>query len=198
MRQEQALKKEARKAAQEIVALPPSVRGKVQIRGEIPPEYAKLVERGREILAAYVHPGLLPKPLTVERGTGTRAKAGRGGMKLVPTSTAKTFVHEGLHLVEESHPEVLAACQEFLRSRTQGETPEPLDVLTGNADYKGEYAYKDRWKELGGDHYCGKIDTGSTEILTMGLPRLHRDPARFAREDPEYFSFVVNTLRMWK
>jgi len=100
----------------------------------------------------------------------------------------------------------MRSCETILPARSKGKAegvssaspPEPLDVLTGNADYKGEYAYKDRWKELGGDHYCGKIDTGSTEILSMGLPRLHRDPARFAREDPEYFSFVVNTLRMWK
>ena len=56
--------------------------------------------------------------------------------------------------------------------------------------------YKDKWVDRDGDAYSGK-DYGerATEILTMGIERLHADPIKFYRSDPEYFEFVVKTLQ---
>ncbi|EDY18428.1 hypothetical protein CfE428DRAFT_4212 [Chthoniobacter flavus Ellin428] len=59
-----------------------------------------------------------------------------------------------------------------------------------------EVAIEDHFKDFGGDAYAGrKYPDKSTEVLTMGIERLHADPALFAEQDPEYFTFVVNTLR---
>jgi len=42
-----------------------------------------------------------------------------------------------------------------------------------------------------------KAMVSATEILTTGMKRLHSDPLLFLRTDPEFFSFVVKTLRDW-
>ncbi|MCX6848226.1 MAG: hypothetical protein NTY98_04845 [Verrucomicrobia bacterium] len=56
---------------------------------------------------------------------------------------------------------------------------------------------KDRFEELGGKHYMGRFYPGAdgTEILTMGIERLHRGPVDFYVNDPEYFEFVIKTLQ---
>ncbi len=35
----------------------------------------------------------------------------------------------------------------------------------------------------------------ATELLTMGIERLHRNPVEFYINDPEYFEFVMRTLQ---
>ena len=87
--------------------------------------------------------------------------------------------------------------RDFLLKRSNGEKAQKLSKLTGNKRYKAnEIAYKDKWVDRGGDAYSGK-DYGdrATEILTMGIERLHEDPVKFYRSDPEYFEFVVKTLQ---
>ena len=49
------------------------------------------------------------------------------------------------------------------------------------------------------DPYCGKEyrkngQRTATEVLTMGVERLLDDPAEFAKQDRDYFNFVVTTL----
>jgi len=59
--------------------------------------------------------------------------------------------------------------------------------------------FVDEWAQRGGRDYTGREygKTGNAEILSEGIVRLHRDPLLFAEQDPEYFSFVVNTLNKW-
>jgi hypothetical protein len=54
-------------------------------------------------------------------------------------------------------------------------------------------------KAFGGDkergRYAGKDYHGKyTEVVSMGLEQLHRDPVKFAKDDPEYFNFVMGAL----
>ena len=108
------------------------------------------------------------------------------------------MAHETTHATEQQNPEVLAAAKAFLARRTRGETPQLLSKLTGNPNFRPhELALKDRFAELGGSHYCGKVDPDCTEILTEGIVRLHLDPYNFWRQDEDYFFFVVKTLRKW-
>ena len=68
--------------------------------------------------------------------------------------------------------------------------------------------FEDHWIALGGDAYSGKYDgplgkddpgaASTTELLTKGIERLHKNPALFAATDPEYFTFTINSLRdLW-
>ena len=108
-------------------------------------------------------------------------------------------VHEIMHHLEHENPALYKAAKAFRKSRAKGETAQKLSVLTGNPNYDdGEVAYKDKWAERGGDHYCGKEyneESHATEILTMGIERLFNDPIGFAKDDPDYFQFLIRTLQ---
>ncbi len=84
------------------------------------------------------------------------------------------------------------------------EAPQKLSLLTGNSGYSDdEVAIEDSWEANGGTVYSGKVYhpgkiialSDCTEILSIGLERLFRDPYDFAKKDPEYFDFVVSVLR---
>ena len=61
--------------------------------------------------------------------------------------------------------------------------------------------FRDKWWARGGDHYTGRFyadNSGNiigTEVLTTGLQRLHTSPIEFFTSDPEFFDFVITTLR---
>lgn len=67
-------------------------------------------------------------------------------------------------------------------------------------DEKGN---KDSWEELvkitnnpSTPYYIGKTYDGRyTEVITEGVEILYADPVAFAKADPEYFKFIVGTLR---
>jgi len=109
---------------------------------------------------------------------------------------ASVVAHEITHLIERNTKTVTAASRGFLSKRANGETAKQLKRLAPGLGYKAnEKAFKDKWEELGGDVYTGKDYPISTEILTMGIERLHANPAKFYQTDPEYFEFVVKTLQ---
>ena len=132
--------------------------------------------------------------------------------------------HEAVHGLELSNPELNARSIDFLVKRGGNEEPQPLYKLTGISGYGAdEYAFKDSFVEKGNDAYCGKAYANreqggfgkkkqrdvfmalsteekkqrirTTDLLTMGVERVINDAAKFAREDPEYFKFVLTTLR---
>lgn len=117
-------------------------------------------------------------------------------------------VHELGHLLDRNQE--LAKTVAFLGRRAGTETTRKLADLTGIASYDpGEVAWKDKFA----DEYMGKLyayrnvgpgkqfgdyaasDFHATEILSMGIERLYRNPLGFAREDPEYFKFIFDLLR---
>jgi SPP1 gp7 family putative phage head morphogenesis protein len=111
---------------------------------------------------------------------------------------ATTVIHEMGHVVEGRNPAALARSLAFRASRTVGETPRWLGPGYG----RGEIALDDQWVTKGGHLYSGKVylnrRTGedfATEILSMGMQRLYEDPAEFFARDPDYFEFVVDSLR---
>lgn len=105
------------------------------------------------------------------------------------------------------------------------ELPQSLRRLTGDNYHPSEYTIEDKFKTLGGDHYAGKLylnkvmqevdksiewkqniydrmsltqlkkAIASTEILSSGIERLISNPILFRAQDPEYFNFVLKTLR---
>lgn len=109
-------------------------------------------------------------------------------------------IHEYTHFLERNNSKMLANSLAFAEYRTKGENYERLSKLTGSNGYKGnEIAKKDSFFSP----YCGKIysqdqeyrTASASEIMSMGVERLFREPAKFAKEDREYFDFVVANLR---
>lgn len=143
-----------------------------------------------KLYAARVFPD---RPLTVNATRSRRSYHQTGALFLSASCDASTGVHEASHFVEFGNSHVHERCLEFLRYRTAGEAARPLRQITGNTNYRpNEMARPDKFF----NPYCGK-DYGdrATEILSMGVERLTRDPKGFYNTDPEYFNFCVGILR---
>ena len=116
-----------------------------------------------------------------------------------PESSRKlsTGIHESMHWLEDFNAHVHKRCVEFLEHRCKGETPQSLRRLTGLGYRPTEKARPDNFFSP----YCGKdyVDINgnryATEVLSMGVEQMLRGPAAFAKQDPEYFNFVVSVLK---
>lgn len=108
------------------------------------------------------------------------------------------LVHELGHVIEEKIPEYHEVAIEFFEKRTQGETPQKMSDLTGNPNYNSyEIAMKDDfihpymgkiYKDQNGEYY-------GSEIISMGLEYMWRDPSDFAQRDPDYFDFIFELVQ---
>ena len=123
-----------------------------------------------------------------------RSFYGRGGVYMADRAPVEVVVHEAAHWLEESDPKIHDKVQKFFESRTAGEKWQKLSELTGNSNYgDNEVAKPDKWPKP----YMGKKANSSknSEILSMGMEMMYKDPAGFAKTDSEYFAFIHNTLR---
>lgn len=117
----------------------------------------------------------------------------------------ETVVHEVGHSLEQS-AQVHELAKGFLAKRVEGQRFEPMSKFSD--------AFPKKTKELAADGgfakawegvvpaatqnlyggYTGKFYGNNTEILSMGVELMYRDPIRFAQNDPEYFQFVAGVL----
>jgi hypothetical protein len=188
--------------AREIVSIPASERGQLQIRYDYGGKQIKdhpTVVDGIKIVERYTSKGLLPKVYLGKLKDGERAFARpedpSGAIFVAKDSGSSVFAHEVTHITEVQSG-LLDKAKNFLAKRAEGEPPRSLKELTGIDQYEDyEVAYKDKWVEKGGNDYSGKVYSDATEILTMGIERLHANPAKFYETDPEYFEFVIRTIQ---
>jgi len=117
----------------------------------------------------------------------------RHQMNARDTTSARTIVHELAHTLEFDDPRVLRASLDFIARRTAGESYQKLSKITGNTFYKDdEIAKPDKFISP----YIGKDYGGqATEVISMGVEHLYAEPERLAREDPDYFDFMLRVLR---
>jgi hypothetical protein len=124
----------------------------------------------------------------------------------------RTIVHELGHWLESVSPEMHKRAGEFLKRRAGKELPKRLSVLTGNARYRDdELAVKDDFKDpYVGKYYGlnlrdlaggkqGKVNWNTmyaSEVISMGVEYLYSDPVKFAKDDPDYFDFMFDVLRV--
>lgn len=110
-----------------------------------------------------------------------------------------TQIHEYMHFIEDNNVDMLANSIAFLEYRTKGEKAYKMNKLTNSRAYGAdEISKKDNFFNA----YCGKIYDSSgdyrkvkaTELMSMGVERLFKDPVNFYEEDKEYFTFVLWNL----
>ena len=124
------------------------------------------------------------------------------GIYLTKKHPTRTFVHEIGHGLEDKIPGAQDKANEFRRMRIARSNKQNVKLIDQFPDHgysEDEVGNEDDWKEsLFGDQrfYVGKrYERGPTEVMTMGLERLYENPAQFAREDPEYFKFIVGVIQ---
>jgi hypothetical protein len=169
-----------------------------------------IVRRGADHVSQFVHPELI-RPVSIAAAAlrpGGRAfySPALREINISPDNTAAIAAHEILHGIEHQNPDVLRATAAFLLRRAPGEQPQTLRQLTGFSYYPAtEIALEDDWKRRGGTHYAGRLYSKNgkpeaesilaTEILTTGFERFLDDPVGFYRDDPDWFTFLIRTLR---
>ncbi len=206
----------------EVCSVPPAERGDVVIglKGKV---QAQNINEGRAIVNRYTHAELLPKGISTVVING-RAFQDGDTINVMLGEDASTIAHEITHATERQNPAVLQASRDFLRSRFGPKDKFfYFKKRYPTWSYKEwEFSFDDEWKTRGGIEYSGKVyHTGvgskdmrklwqataltdpaaayqhiyATELLTVGIERLHKDPVDFFRQDPAYFRFTVQTLQ---
>jgi lambda family phage portal protein len=150
---------------------------------------------------------------TVQFADGTRYSTG-GGIRVRIDSKIETYVHEYGHQIEDGNVEAKDLCKDFLDKRTAGEKIQRFQKTMPGYRYKRDEkgssdgfgkAHAEIFPEYDTNnraYYTGKRydDTpfgvsskyiGSTEVYSMGMELLHRNPAKFAQVDPEWFDLVT-------
>ena len=184
-----------------MLALPNEMRGNpadVVISG-YNASYRKSVTDASSLVAMLVHRDIMPTGIKVNGVRGNRAyyQNQSRAIHINKDTSVSVIVHEIVHDIEYSHPDVSRKTKAFLVKRANGEQPRQLRSLTGSKFFgRDEVAYEDEWKKRGGSHYMGKVyPRSSTELLTMGIERMLADAKSFADQDPEYFRFMLEILR---
>lgn len=135
---------------------------------------------------------------------------------LSTNSQVKTVVHEFGHALESKVPGWAEAAVAFLEHRVGNEKAVKLADLYPNHGFEShETGRKDDFMKAFGDDpnaelralYIGKkypqsqTDAGGktfhvdpTEITSMGIELLYRDPVGFVERDPEYAAFILGVL----
>lgn len=145
---------------------------------------------GREGFSSLVDENLMAGATVRVKSTSGRSYANDYAISLSENPRGeKSIVHELGHVLEHHNLEVHRKAVEFLSKRTAGEDAEWL------GDHFDEREVTRRDKFI--DPYMGKHYPGAraTEIISMGLELLYSEPDRLAREDPEYFDFMIDLLR---
>jgi hypothetical protein len=134
-----------------------------------------------------------------------RAFAGHTEIHLGRSEDFATVVHEIGHVLE-ADPEVNRMAQGFLTKRAGRKRPKHFKTEWPDLDYRDyehgiEDDFRKAFKGIHGPlqarrsaHYVGKYYARSTEITSMGVELMARDPVAFAQNDPEYFRFIAGIL----
>jgi len=108
--------------------------------------------------------------------------------------------HELGHAIEYRKPGVQEAANAFLNYRVGDE--KPVDIGGVMAGEMGRKDHFDRVFPPTSALYVGKVYqreasyiAPATEVVSMGVEALFKDPAGFIRKDPEYATFLLGQLR---
>jgi SPP1 gp7 family putative phage head morphogenesis protein len=149
----------------------------------------------------------------VRKRRGTRAFAGlnQGTVSLTHLDGVETHVHEIAHLIESRNPKVLKAATDFVKRR--GGDLRKLRDLTGSKGYGiKELALEDEFYNayvgkvyVNPTHIVTRVSDGTkflssaatptaTEVVSMGLDAMYKNPGKFLIQDEEHFNLILDIM----
>lgn len=108
-----------------------------------------------------------------------------------------TVVHELGHWLEDIDSDIFDKISTFYDQRTAGDPLISMNAASGSSGYRANELTKvDRFIDpyMGKYYYQGNKRYAS-EILSMGLEQMSRDPVAFALNDPDMFDFIYGIVR---
>lgn len=169
-------------------------------------------KEGREAVAGMVHPKYRRDlgSVTVRREDGRAYYLRRTrSINMDQYDDVATYVHEMGHHLEYEVKEIQDAAFRFLEARTKGYKARTMREITGRKFYKvDEIATEDKFfSPYVGKHYLNtnlpynsltaaqRADLRrSSEVISMGLEAMYRDPRKFLKEDPEHFGLIWSII----
>lgn len=148
-----------------------------------------------------------------------------GAVRLSASAASATLVHEVGHALEMANPALLKAAVRFRSARVRAGKARmearlaamkdraarvqmrmersKLYRVTKLSTLRPRWGFRSHEVTLGDDFrdiYSGKVYRDgardvATEIWSMGLEQMHRDPLGFYLADPDFFRFIWRTLR---
>ena len=109
-----------------------------------------------------------------------------------------TIIHEMSHALEYASPRIHREAVAFLHRRKKpGEKLQKLRDIVPGSEYKAhEVCFPDEFKNpYTGKVYGPALAPSSTEIVSMGVEAMYRNPLKFAKDDPDFFDFIYRLLR---
>lgn len=101
-------------------------------------------------------------------------------------SDGSTFVHEFGHHLEHTVSGAMDASFELFNRRTKDVEPETDKKYGKDVVIKRAFPV---------DDYAGRVyKHRATELISVGLEHLYRNPSRFRAVDPEHFDLIIDTL----
>jgi hypothetical protein len=103
-----------------------------------------------------------------------------------------TVAHEIGHFLEDNNSIIHDRCQDFYNQITQGGTKRLLKDDFPNEDYDANEYYipvKDM------PVYATKYMKGATELFSVGMEYLYKNPIKFSQDYPEYFNFIISLIK---
>lgn len=117
-----------------------------------------------------------------------------GTISIGNSSPTSLVVHEIGHFLQHSSLVLDKEVKRFFAYRTKGEVAQKLNkVMKSEMFGATEITKVDKFI----NPYMGKIydDVNNSEILSMALEYLYKDPVKFMQKDPEMFKWIVGLLR---
>jgi hypothetical protein len=116
---------------------------------------------------------------------------------LDPDNKPDIVIHELGHWLEDNYVDVIAKSMKFYNRRTQGESLTEMATLFPTHGYRvGEVTRVDKFLHpYMGKEYVQNGKNTATELVSMGLEMMWREPLELAKKDPDYFDFIWHLLR---
>lgn len=184
-----------------LLAVNEPVKFDLKFEGRVSKAVKAIATEGVKLFQRLVsNDALAGRTLTV-KATASRAHQVNELIALTPRNTVPVVVHEIGHWLEQHSPDVLAKIIEFFERRTKDEKEQQLaDLFPGSGYKRTEKTKKDDFLHA----YMGKVYRNlngkiwATELVSMGLEEMARDPYRLARFDSELFDLIYEIARMKK
>ena len=146
-----------------------------------------------------------------KRAYHLRMNDGQSVTHLNPNNDVGTHIHEFGHMLENVDRDRFRRSVAFLQRRTEGEMPKRLKDLTGNANYdaheialadlfkspytgkiyeSGRRAYTEPFRMRVEENHIVETQLRSSEIASMGLEAMYRDPLKFVLDDENFFRMI--------